>query len=80
MNERVKRIETDKNNKNNAMMQTDPTVELTSSLCEDNEEKLALDKVIIDLKSAHHKLSLENTLREKEFLSPLDSLCTSLNL
>ena len=68
LNERIKRIETDKVNKNNAMMQTDPTVELTSSLCKDNEEKLVLDKVIIDLKNAHQKLYLENNLREKEIL------------
>jgi len=73
LNERIKRIETDKHKTNNAMVQTDTTVELTSSLCEDNEEKLALDKVIIDLKSAHQKLYLENVSREKDHLDMQDS-------
>ena len=69
LNERIKKIETDKHKtQNNAMVQTDTTVELTSSLCEDNEEKLALDKVIVDLKCSHQKLYLENVSREKDIL------------
>ena len=68
LNERIKRIETDKHKTNNAMVQTDTTVELTSSLCKDNEEKLALDKVVQDLKSAHQTLYLENVSRENDIL------------
>ena len=68
LNERIKKIKTDKQKTNNVMLQTDTTVELTSSLCEDNEEKLALDKVIQDLKSAQQKLYLDNVSRENDIL------------